>query len=55
MNPGRQQAIQLKLLKAKSLLNEANVLFENKFYSTVINRLYYSCFHATKACCLQKI
>jgi len=54
MNADRQQAIELKLRKARSLLNEANVLFENKFYSTVINRLYYSCFHATKALLLTK-
>jgi uncharacterized protein (UPF0332 family) len=54
MNAGRQQAIELKLRKSRSLLNEANVLFENKFYATVINRLYYSCFHATKALLLTK-
>ncbi len=54
MNADRQQAIELKLRKARSLLNEAHVLFENKFYATVINRLYYSCFHATKALLLAK-
>jgi|ERR1051326_1893397 uncharacterized protein (UPF0332 family) len=54
MNADTQQAIELKLRKAKALLSEANVLFENKFYATVINRLYYGCFHATKALLLTK-
>lgn len=54
MSTDRLQAIQMKLLKAKSMLNEAEVLLENKFYATVINRLYYGCFHATKALLLTK-
>ena len=48
MSNNRMQAIALKLQKAHSLLNEAEVLMENKFYATVINRLYYACFHASK-------
>ncbi|MDX2045477.1 MAG: HEPN domain-containing protein [Chitinophagaceae bacterium] len=40
MNDARLKALQLKL--------------QNKFYATVINRLYYSCFHATKALLLLK-
>jgi uncharacterized protein (UPF0332 family) len=43
------QTIQQKMNKAKSLLNEVNVLLEHEFYITAINRLYYSCYHATKA------
>jgi uncharacterized protein len=54
MSEERQQAIELKLRKSRSMLSEASVLFENKFYATVINRLYYSCFHATKALLLTK-
>jgi uncharacterized protein (UPF0332 family) len=46
--------IQLKMLKANAFMNEASVLIENKFYATVINRLYYSCYHATKALLLTK-
>ena len=53
MNAEQRQSIQLKLRKAKALLSEADILFQNKFYSTVINRLYYSCFHATKAILLK--
>jgi uncharacterized protein (UPF0332 family) len=50
----REQAIQLKMQKARSMLSEAEVLMENRFYETVINRLYYGCFHATKALLLTK-
>lgn len=53
MNPN-QEIIQLKLAKAKQLFNEVNVLIDNSFYNTAINRLYYSCFHATKALLLTK-
>jgi len=31
-----------------------DVLIENKFYNTAINRLYYSCFHVTSAFLLSK-
>ena len=30
------------------------MLIDNSFYNTAINRLYYSCFHATKALLLTK-
>jgi uncharacterized protein (UPF0332 family) len=33
---------------------EVNVQIEHHFYTTAINRLYYSCFHATKALLLTK-
>lgn len=49
MTEEKRNAILLKLKKANVFLNEADILFQNKFYATVINRLYYSCFHATKA------
>ncbi len=54
MSDNREQAIKLKLQKANALLGEAEVLMQNKFYATVINRLYYGCFHATKALLLTK-
>ena len=54
MSDNRELAIKLKLQKANALLNEAEVLMQNKFYATVINRLYYGCFHVPKHCCLQK-
>ena len=54
MNAEQREVIQLKLKKANALLNEADILFQNKFYATVINRLYYSCFHATRALLVTK-
>ena len=50
----KELAIQLKMEKAKSLMNEVDVLIEHQFYTTAISRLYYSCFHATKALMLTK-
>jgi uncharacterized protein (UPF0332 family) len=50
----REQAIQLKLEKAKEAMTEIDFLIEKKYYNTAINRLYYSCFHATKALLLTK-
>lgn len=54
MNDVKKAAVQLKLEKAKSYYAEVEVLIEHQFYSTAINRLYYSCFHATQALLLSK-
>ena len=53
MSP-KNASIQLKLAKAKNLLAEVDVLVHHKFYMTAINRLYYGCFHVTKALLLTK-
>jgi uncharacterized protein (UPF0332 family) len=50
----KEASIKLKLAKAKNLLAEVDVLVNHKFYMTAINRLYYGCFHATKALLLTK-
>ena len=50
----KDETIQLKLSKAKSILSEIEVLKINKFYSSVVDRLYFSCFHATHALLLTK-
>jgi uncharacterized protein (UPF0332 family) len=50
----KDDAIRLKLKKARSFMNEVDFLVNSKFYLTAINRLYYSCFHATKALLLTK-
>src|SRR5450432_1829580 len=50
----KEQVIALKLKKARALLSEVDIQLQNRFYATVINRLYYSCFHATKALLLTK-
>ncbi len=44
-----KDAIELKLTKAKALMDEVDFQLKNEYYNTAINRLYYSCFHATKA------
>ncbi len=44
-----KDAIELKLTKAKALMDEVDFQLKNKYYTTAINRLYYGCFHATKA------
>ena len=54
MKDAKEQSIQLKLEKAKSLLEEIDVLMQHQFYSTAINRIYYACFHATKAILISK-
>jgi len=50
----KNASIQLKLAKARSLLAEVDVLMQHQFFITAVNRLYYSCFHATKALLLTK-
>jgi uncharacterized protein (UPF0332 family) len=48
------EAIKLKLQKSRLLMMEVETLLAHKFYNTLINRLYYSCYHATKALLLTK-
>lgn len=50
----KSDIIKLKLQKANGLLLEVEPLMNLKFYTTVINRLYYSCYHATSALLLTK-
>ena len=50
----RDEQIKIKMKKSAAFINEADKLLENKFYNTLISRLYYSCFHATKALLLTK-
>jgi|SRR6185312_6926616 uncharacterized protein (UPF0332 family) len=50
----KEQAIALKLKKARALMSEVDIQLQNQFYATAINRLYYSCFHATRALLLTK-
>jgi uncharacterized protein (UPF0332 family) len=50
----KNETIRLKLSKAHSLLSEINVLMTNKFYTSTVSRLYYSCFYATQALLLTK-
>lgn len=50
----QNEIIRLKIEKAKSMMDEVDVQLQNRFYITAINRLYYSCYHATKALLLTK-
>ena len=50
----KEDSIKNKIEKAVSLMNEVDILMENTFYTTAISRLYYSCFHVTKALLLTK-
>ena len=50
----KELAIKLKIDKAKVLMNEVEILIENNFYNTAVSRLYYSCFHVTRALLLTK-
>jgi uncharacterized protein (UPF0332 family) len=50
----QNEIIRLKIEKAKSMMAEVDVQIQNRFYITAINRLYYSCYHATKALLLTK-
>lgn len=54
MKDAKHLSVRLKIEKANSLLAEIDVLVHYKFYSTAINRIYYACFHATKAVLLTK-
>lgn len=50
----RREAIKTKLRKSAAFIGETDLLYQHKLYNTLINRLYYSCFHATKALLLTK-
>lgn len=50
----RKAAIVYRLNRAKELLFEVSVCKDNGFNATVINRLYYACFHATNALLLTR-
>ena len=50
----RDEAIKIKMKKSAAFMMEADTLLKNKFYNTLVSRLYYSCFHATKALLLTK-
>ncbi len=50
----KSESIKLKLEKAHLLLSEVDVLMDNRFYITAVSRLYYSCYHATKALLLTR-
>jgi len=46
----RQDVVNLQIERAKSIIEEIDILVANKLWSTTANRLYYALFHA--ACAL---
>jgi len=48
-NEEKEQLVLYRIERAKETLNEINILIENKFTSTAINRIYYACFYAVSA------
>jgi uncharacterized protein (UPF0332 family) len=50
----KEDSIKHKMEKAIALMNEVDTLIANAFYTTAVSRLYYSCFHVTKALLLTK-
>lgn len=50
----KKAAIKEKLAVAKTFFDEVPVHLSHKFLRTAINRIYYSCFHATQALLLTK-
>ncbi len=45
----RQELVEYRIRKAKETLMEVDVLIENKFWNTTVNRLYYACYYAVIA------
>ena len=41
--------INYRIQRAKETIKEVDVLIENKFWNTAINRMYYACFYAVGA------
>lgn len=50
----KEDSIKNKMEKAIALMKEVDTLIANTFYTTAVSRLYYSCFHVTKALLLTK-
>ena len=49
MSAEKTKLVRLRIANAKKTLNEIDVLVENEFWNTTVNRLYYACFYAVTA------
>lgn len=47
--PKKEDYVNYRFNKALSTISEVEVLIENKFWNTAINRMYYACFYAVSA------
>src|SRR6266487_6632867 len=45
----RKDIIKYRIRKARETFNEVEVLIENEFWNTAVNRIYYACFYAVTA------
>ncbi len=43
------EAIKLKLQRSVMAMNDADLLMQNQSFNSVVNRLYYGCYYATRA------
>ena len=46
---GRDELVEYRLRRAKETVNELDVLVQNKFWNTAVNRMYYACFYSVTA------
>jgi uncharacterized protein (UPF0332 family) len=44
-----QDYINYRLQRAKDTINEVEILIQNKYWNTAINRMYYACFYVVGA------
>jgi len=47
--PTKEDYVAYRFAKALSTISEVEVLIENEFWNTAINRMYYACFYAVTA------
>ena len=45
----KEDYVSYRFEKALSTISEVEVLIENEFWNTAINRMYYACFYAVSA------
>lgn len=49
----RREMVIYRIKRSRETLSEINVLVENQFWSTAINRIYYACYYAVSGLLLQ--
>ena len=54
MTSEERTLINYRLERAKETLGEAQLLYDNGYLNTYVNRLYYACFYAVSALLLTK-
>jgi hypothetical protein len=50
----RKELVKYRLKRAKDTLKEVEVLIENEFLNTAVNRIYYACYYSLIALLLQE-